>query len=443
MQQHAFRQCVRGNLRALIVTLAALVLMSVELPAGETHLKRPMEIPKSAHAAVRGNPRGSTLILDADFKGSAAIVADGASDLIIEGFTIRGNRTDLKSDWYLPPGETPFADYFSDNGIVVRNSSGVAIRNVTMTGIRAFPVIVSASSDVMIDGVRIKDSGTLNRAGRNNTSGGILLEQGVARFEVLRCSVSRITGNAIWTHSYSSSPRSSDGSIHDNTISRVARDAIQVGHATKVRVENNTGSELGYPAEYVDVESQAVAVALDTSGNVDLSLYAGNRFTDVNGQCIDLDGFHDGSVLDNTCLDRKPLEDYPWLHAGIVFGNNNPSVESANVIVKGNDIEGFAYGGVFLIGLGNRIEDNRFTDMNRAHCGIIPVPARCAYALDQPDMLRAGVSLANNGGRPAVTKRNVIRGTTMTGFGMKEHCVAAAPGVSLAENIIEANRCGP
>jgi hypothetical protein len=423
--------------------LAALVLMSVELPAGETHLKRPMEIPKSAHAAVRGNPRGSTLILDADFKGSAAIVADGASDLIIEGFTIRGNRTDLKSDWYLPPGETPFADYFSDNGIVVRNSSGVAIRNVTMTGIRAFPVIVSASSDVMIDGVRIKDSGTLNRAGRNNTSGGILLEQGVARFEVLRCSVSRITGNAIWTHSYSSSPRSSDGSIHDNTISRVARDAIQVGHATKVRVENNTGSELGYPAEYVDVESQAVAVALDTSGNVDLSLYAGNRFTDVNGQCIDLDGFHDGSVLDNTCLDRKPLEDYPWLHAGIVFGNNNPSVESANVIVKGNDIEGFAYGGVFLIGLGNRIEDNRFTDMNRAHCGIIPVPARCAYALDQPDMLRAGVYLANNGGRPAVTKRNVIRGNTITGFGMKEHCVAAAPGVSLAENIIEANRCGP
>ena len=336
----------------MIVTLAALILLGVELPAGETHLKRPIEIPKGAHAVVRGNPSGSTLILDPDFKGSAAIVADGASDLTIEGLTIRGNRTELKSDWYLPPGETPFADYFSDSGIVVRNSSGVAIRNVTITGIRAFPVIVNASSDVAIDGVRIEDSGTLNRAGRNNTSGGILLEQGVSRFEVSRCSVSRITGNAIWTHSYSSAPRSSDGYIHDNTIARVARDAIQVGHATRVRVENNTGSELGYPAEYVDVESQAVAVALDTAGNVDHSLYAGNRFTDVNGQCIDLDGFHDGSVHDNACLNRKPLEDYPWLHAGIVFGNNHPSVESTGVVVKGNDIEGFAYGGVFLIGVG-------------------------------------------------------------------------------------------
>ena len=427
----------------MIVTLAALILLGVELPAGETHLKRPMEVPKGAHAMVRGNPKGSTLILDPDFKGSAAIVAEGASDLTIEGFTIRGNRTELKSDWYLPPGETPFADYFSDNGIVVRKSAGVTIRNVTMTGIRAFPLIVNASSDVTIEGVRIEDSGTLNQAARNNTSGGILLEQGVSRFEVSRCFLSRITGNAIWTHSYSNAPRSSDGSIHDNTISRVARDAIQVGHATRVRVENNAGSELGYPAEYVDVESQAVAVALDTAGNVDHSVYAGNRFTDVNGQCIDLDGFHDGSVLNNACLNRKPLKDYPWLHAGIVFGNNNPSVESTGVVVKGNDIEGFAYGAVFLIGLGNRIEDNQFLDMNRAHCGVIPVPSRCAYALDQPDMLRAGVYLANNGGRPAVTKRNVIRGNTITGFGMKEHCVAAAPGVSLAENTIEANRCGP
>lgn len=402
-----------------------------------------MEVTTGAHVAIRGNPKGSTLVLDAGFKGAAAIVAEGVSDLTIEGLTIRGNRTELKSDWYLPPGEKPFADYFSDNGIVVRKSSGVTIRNVVLSGIRAFPVIVSASSGVVIDGVRISDSGTLNRAGRNNTSGGILLEQGVSRFEVAHCTVNRITGNAIWTHSYASAPRSSDGSIHDNTISLVARDAIQVGHATRVRVENNAGSELGYPADEVDVESQAVAVGLDTAGNVDRSVYAGNRFTDVNGQCIDLDGFHDGSVTGNSCVDKKPLEAYPWLHEGIVFGNNNPSMESAGVVVSGNTIEGFAYGGVFLIGRGNRIEDNRFLDMNRAHCGASPVPARCAYGLDQPDMLRAGIYLANSGGRPAVTTGNVIRGNTITGFGMAEHCVAAAPGVSLAANVVEGNTCGP
>jgi len=417
------------------------MLLAVELPAGETRLDHPMKISGGGNVVIRGNPRGSTLVLSPGFRGGGAIVAEGASGLTLEGFSIRGNRTELKSDWHLPPGEMPFADYFADNGIVVRKSAGVTIRNVTITGIRAFPVIVSGSSDVVIDGVRIEDSGTLNRAGRNNTSGGILLEQGVSRFEVARCTIARITGNAIWTHSYSDAPRSSDGSIHDNTISGVARDAVQVGHATRVRVENNSGSELGYPAEYVDVESQAVAVALDTAGNVDHSIYAGNRFTDVNGQCIDLDGFHDGSVTGNSCVNRKPLEFYPWLHEGIVFGNNNPAAESTGVAVTGNTVEGFAYGGVFLIGRGNRIENNRFLDMNRAHCGVNPAPARCAYSADQPDMLRAGIYLANNGGRPAVTRDNVIRGNTFSGFGMAEHCVAAAPGVSLKDNVIEGNSC--
>jgi hypothetical protein len=79
--------------------------------------------------------------------------------------------------------------------------------------------------------------------------------------------------------------------------------------------------------------------------------------------------------------------------------------------------------------------------MNRAHCGATPVPARCAYATDQPDMLRAGIYLANNGGRAAVTRGNVIRGNTITGFGMAEHCVAAAPGVAVAENTASGNRC--
>jgi hypothetical protein len=49
--------------------------------------------------------------------------------------------------------------------------------------------------------------------------------------------------------------------------------------------------------------------------------------------------------------------------------------------------------------------------------------------------------MANNGGRPAVTRDNVIRGNTITGFGMAAHCIAAAPGVSLAENVMENNQC--
>jgi len=427
---------------AASVFFSAVVAATVQLPAGEMHLKRPMDLPNGGvNLTLQANPRGSTLVLDPDFQGAAAIVAQGASDLTLTGFTIRGNRESLKSTWELPPDEKPFADFFTDNGIVIRKSSHVVVRGIKFDHIRTFPVIVNESSDITIDSVRIEDSGTLKPNGRNNTSGGILLEQGVSRFEVRGCEISRVTGNAIWTHSYATAPRSSDGWIHGNTIADVARDAIQVGHATRIRVEDNTGASLGFPAEYVDVETQAVAVALDTAGEVDQSTYARNRFTDVNGQCIDLDGFHDGSVTENSCVNRKPIDAYPALHEGIVFGNNNPAGEPRHVVVANNTIEGFAYGAVFLVGSDNRIENNSFLDMNRARCGSSPTPARCAYARDQPDLLRAGFYLGNRGGRPSTPTGNIIRSNTVSGFGMKAHCVAAAPGVSLAANTIESNVC--
>jgi hypothetical protein len=431
----------------LLLNVVALLMMLdgrvIDLPAGETHLKRPLEVPKgAAHLTIRGNPRGSTLVMGSDFRGSAAIVLDGVSDAELSGFEIRGNRTELKSDWYLPLKEAAFADYYSDNGIVVRRSHRVRVRNVGFQKIRAFPLIFNASEGITIDTVKIEDCGTLNRAGRNNTTGGILLEEGVSRFEVVRSTISRITGNAIWTHSYSRSPRQSDGLIRGNLIDTVGRDAIQIGHASRVRVEGNTGANLGFPVEYVDVENHGVAVALDTAGNVDHSVYTKNRFTDVNGQCIDLDGFHDGSVTDNSCINFKSPETYPASHYAIVFGNNDPAVEATNIVVTGNTAQGFAYGGLFLIGTRNRVENNRLLDVNRARCGTSPLTARCNYAVaEQPDLLKSGIYLAANGGRPTTTKGNIVRGNIVTGFGIKAHCIAADHAVSLTENSISGNSC--
>ena len=425
-----------------VVLVMLLDVRTIELAPGDTHLKRPMEIPPGlSHVVIRGNAAGSTLVLDADFQGSAAIVLSGATDVTLTGFAIRGNRSELKSDWSLPLQETAFADFYSANGILARMSSNITIRDVSLSRIRAFPILINASSDIVIDGAKIEDSGTLNRAGRNNTTGGILLEEGVTKFEVRRSTISRITGNAIWTHSYSRSPRQADGVIRENTIDTVGRDAIQVGHATRIRVENNTGANLGFPTDYVDVETHAVAVAVDTAGNVDHAVYANNSFTDVNGQCIDLDGFHDGEVTGNSCINKKPLDAYPALHYGIVFGNNDPATDSSGAVVTRNTLQGFAYGAVFLVGSANRIENNRFLDVNRAHCGATPVTARCNYALDQPDLLRSGIYLSKNGGRPAKTEGNVIRYNVITGFGIPKHCITAESGVSLAANTVSANVC--
>ena len=415
----------------------------IELAAGETHLQRPMVIAKgSRQVSIRGNAAGSTLVLDAGFEGSAAIVVEGAEDVSLSGFAVRGNRTELKSDWYLPVKEEAFADFYSGNGIVVRESKRVAIRDVQFRLIRAFPVLVNQSAGVTIEGVRIEDCGTLNPAGRNNTTGGILLEEGVSEFEVRRSTIRRITGNGIWTHSYARSARQAGGVIRGNSISVVGRDAIQVGHATGVRVEGNTGSELGFPVEYVDVEHHGVAVALDTAGNVDHSVYANNRFTDVNGQCIDLDGFHDGSVTGNSCVNGKAAGAYPASHYAIVFGNNDPAADSSHIVISGNTVQGFAYGAVFLTGSRNTVENNRFLDVNRAHCGSLPLSAVCNYAVaEQPDLLRSGIYLAGNGGRPVATKDNVIRGNVITGFGMAKNCVAAGPGVGLDANVVAGNSC--
>jgi hypothetical protein len=415
----------------------------IVLPPGETHITKPLEIPKgSRKLTLQGDPRGSTLVMDTGFQGSAAIVLREAEDVTLNSFIIRGNRKSLDSDWYLPLNEAPFADYYSDNGIVVRKSAGVTIRDMVFREIRAFPVLVNASRNLQVDGVTIEDCGTLNRAGRNNTTGGILLEEGVEGFDVRYSTIRRITGNAIWTHSYSRSPRQADGRIRNNTIEGVGRDAIQVGHATRISVTGNEGRDLGFPAEWVDVENHGVAVALDTAGNVDHAVYAGNSFVDVNGQCIDLDGFHDGEVTSNSCMNTKALESYPALHFGVVFGNNDPGMEATGITVSRNRLDGFAYGAVFLIGRGNRVENNVFTRVNLAHCGSTPLSARCNYAVaEQPDLLRTGIYLAANGGRASVNRNNIIRGNVIEGFGMSEHCIAAGPGVELSSNTVEGNRC--
>ena len=412
----------------------------VELPPGQTVLSRPLVIRKGVE--VRGRAAGSTLVLGSGFRGSAAIDIRGAASVTLRDFAIVGNRTGLKSDWYLPLKEAAFADYYSANGIVVRGSSGVIIRGIRFSQIRAFPVIVIASSKTFLDAITIEDSGTLNREGHNNTTGGILIEEGSSGFEVHNSAFRRVTGTAIWTHSYARSPRQSDGWIHDNVIDTVARDAIQIGHATGMRVENNRGSKIGFPVEYVDFPGYATPVAIDTAGNVDHSVYNRNEFSSVAGQCLDLDGFHDGEVTGNRCI-NEPAQAAGWigLHFGILFGNHDPGMTSSNVIVSHNTLQGFAYGGVFLIGDHNRIEDNRFLDVNLAKCGTKPISAKCDALNDQPDALRSGIYVSDDGGRPTVTRDNVIRNNIISGFGMAEHCLAAKPGVSLKTDTISGNSC--
>jgi Right handed beta helix region len=409
------------------------------LPAGTIVLHAPLELAEGAHDIVIDGT--STLRMAADFQGKAAIVGNNVSNVRLSAFSIIGNRGALTTVKYLPPSDVTFASFYDANGILFTDSQKITISDVSLQEIAGFPVLINHSSGIAIDNVTIRDSGTLNAQGYSNTTGGILLEEGTTDFEVRSCRIDHIRGNGIWTHSNYRSPLNRNGIIAQNEIRGTPRDAIQVGHATRVQVTNNHGSDIGVPAAQADLPGGATPVAIDSAGDVSNSVYSGNRFGDVNGQCIDLDGFHDGQILDNSCVNKKPREAYPLSHAGIVFGNSNPDMQSQNVVVRGNLIQGFGYSGVYLIGRGHQITNNRFIDINRNHCTGDMHIAICAYAPDEPAMLRSGIYLAGHAARPANTQSNIIEHNQIGGFGMDKWCISAGPGLKLSQNRIAANTC--
>lgn len=364
----------------------------------------------------------------------------GGTRLTLRNVKFDGNRAALEKPGDLPPSNLPFHKFTDSNGIAAEGVSELSIENVKMTQIAGFAVLVSHSRKVRVLRVDITDSGSRNAKGRNNASGGILLEEGTTDFQVRQCKLNRVRGNGIWTHSLYTSPRNSDGWIEENEIRFTARDAIQVGHATRVRVERNQGEKIGYPGAEVDVENQGWPVALDTAGNVDESVYALNTFRELNGKCIDLDGFHHGEVRRNRCVNDRPAADYPYGHFGIVLNNTNPDMRSEEIRIVDNELEGMKYGGIFVIGRGHWIEKNRMRFLNQAGCPESKTVA-CVYKADEPDMMFTGIYLGKGAERPDPAERISILDNLITGNGMKEHCIGHAPGVSMEKQTRERNIC--
>ncbi len=412
----------------------------VELPAGVIDLSLELLVGPRAHdLEVRGAPSGTTLRASSRFRGRAVILCDAASRIRFAGFTIDGNRTAIERPSGLPPFNRSFAQFTAGNGILAVGVTALSVSGVRFVRVPGFAILASRSRDVSVDRVEIEDSGSRNAAGRNNTTGGILLEEGTENVLVTDCTLRNVRGNGIWTHSLYTSPRNRNGRIADNHLERIGRDAIQVGHATFVRVENNTGRFIGFPPELVELEGRGGPVAIDTAGNTDHSAYQGNRFEEINGKCIDLDGFHNGELRANTCVNRGTAADYPYGHYGIVMNNSHPDMQSEGVRIVGNEIDGALFGGIFVIGSRNLILRNRLRRLNLAHCPR-NTPA-CRYAPDQPDLLRSGIYLGAGAERPAPAHANIIEENDISGFGMSAHCIAAAPGVSLRANEIARNSC--
>jgi len=101
-------------------------------------------------------------------------------------------------------------------------------------------------------------------------------------------------------------------------------------------------------------------------------------------------------------------------------------MQSEAITIADNTIDGGLYGGIFVIGTGNKVLRNILRNLNTAH----------AVA---PDLLRSGIYLGRGAERPAVARGNRIEGNVISGFKLK--CIAADVEVSLGENTVERNKC--
>jgi hypothetical protein len=383
---------------AIVITVAIAMFLAAPSRRPVIVARGPMEVP--AGVEVVGSLREAGLVV-------------AGNDVYIHDLTIDGNRDETEVRQGLPPWNRPFTGFTVGNGIVIDGRRHVTIRNVTLRNIAGFAILVARSHDITIDHVRVENSGSRNADGRNNTTGGILIEEGSADFRVTNCQFREILGNGIWTHSLYTSPRNARGLIANNRFETIGRDAIQVGHATEIQVLDNIGWRIGYPLAEVD----ATPVAVDTAGNVDRSIYAGNRFATIEGKCIDLDGFHDGEVRGNACVN---LTGY-----GIVMNNTNPDMQSSHIRVVDNLVDSAGFGGIFVIGHDNLVARNRLLDLNRSHQG--------------DPLLRSGIYLGDHAERSGPAKGNVIEDNTVTGFQMQ--CIGGAPTISPDWNTVRRNTC--
>lgn len=395
----------------------------VNLAPGVVEISREIVLPPDAHDLdLRGT--GVTIKASAAFRGRALIVIPAGKNIKIHDLELDGNRDAIARPTGLPPAESIFSRFMPDNGILAESVTGLEIAGVKAKNMEGFTILVNAGRTVRIHGIEIADSGGLNARNRNNATGGILLEEGVTDFEVLDCRIVTVRGNGIWVQSRSESARNANGRIAGNEFATIGRDAIRVGEATDVRVENNRGRMIGYPAEEVD----AVPAAIDTAGSVDRSIYRNNQFEEIDGRCFGLDGFHDGEVTGNTCRSEDTLRNYPYGNFGIMMNH------SANVRVTGNTVDGGVFGGILILGQGHTVTGNHLLHLNLAHCND-PGPVNCGRQPDQPDLFRSGIYLGTG------AKGNTVQNNEIAGYGMSRHCIGTAPGVALTANTIAKNVC--
>lgn len=190
----------------------------------------------------------------------------------------------------------------------------------------------------------------------------------VENLYVQGCLFSRNTGNCVWGHMYALNKLHRNINVVDSWFWDCGLDAILVGGVMGGSVANNKFRRIGYVTT-TDSDTPVpkylankYAVGIDTAGLVRGVNYTGNTLVSVNGGCIDLDGYSEGTVSGNTCI--MPESGQPeytedsiaisgptasgtnWTYGAQVSNSNNDSIAGTSTTVCDNTFKNMGGGAV-------------------------------------------------------------------------------------------------
>ncbi len=414
---------------------------TVPLPGGVLELERPIVLgPTSIGLTIQGKP-GDVMRAKKGVELRAFFICRECKKFTLTGFTIEGDADMRARPAEAPPADTELRQYFSGNAIVIEGGQGVVVKNMKIKDLSGFAVLTSFDKNTTVEGNEITDSGTRNGKGYNTGAGGVAFTEGSDGFVVRDNTFKRIFGNGVWIHSLARTDRSQNGLIEANRFENISHDVVLISRGYKITVRKNFAKMIGIPADSVNADLRLPA-AIGTEGKVDSSVIVDNQFEEVNGRCFDLDGFHDSEVARNSCRNRGQATDYPNGGFGLMLDNTSTEIHSQQVSIHDNVIEGMRQGGIYVIGSGHRIVNNKLLRLNLLGCSAATRDLPCLPNADEPLIARSGIYLGLRGARPDPSDSVLVEQNEITGSGMGSgNCVTYAPQVQAASNTVRANDC--
>ncbi len=250
---------------------------TAKLPSGVIEISREIILPSDAHdLEIQG--ANTTIKASSEFRGRALLVLPAGKNIKIHDLALDGNRDAFPQPIAPAPPTSMLSRVVANNGIIAEGVAGLEITQVKATQFAGFPILVNGGRNIRIHDVEITESGSLDANKINNGSGGLVLEEGVADFEIVHALIGKVRGNGIWIRSADNSTSATKGRIADCEFAIIARAAIEMNHSTGVTIENNTGHMIGFPGEEVLTGGTALPAAIATSGSVEHAAIRGNVF---------------------------------------------------------------------------------------------------------------------------------------------------------------------